>query len=175
MIKHIFFDLDETLAHTDIVEPDQSCLNIVLAEGVYYTIVRPQAKTVIEFARDMVGKKNVHILTAAMFHYAMEVNVMAEFGFNPENIHSAEHMKDHLCYGAYGDSFVIPNTKIADKTNVLIDNLYPEYNRRKLDYIGGRVKNYLKVDDYYGVNYPDCTFEKDVKLFLETKHNEENE
>ena len=33
--------------------------------------------------------------------------------------------------------------------------------------------NYLKIRDYYGVNFPDDTFEEDVKEFLTSKHNQQ--
>jgi hypothetical protein len=171
MIENVFFDLDETLVYSSIDEPEQEHFTIVLADGVYYTIIRPEAKEVLRFARELVGKDKVFILTAAMRHYAMEINVLGKFDFTYQTIHAMEDLQNNYVRGAYGGGYVIPS-KLANPNNVLIDNLPIHKNFEKLQYIGIKLGggNYLQVDDYYGVNFPDCTFEKDVKAFLETKH-----
>ena len=74
-------------------------------------------------------------------------------------------------FTAYGGVAYNPHI-YASKNNVLIDNLPIDYNQSKIDFIGifKSSDNYLNVKNYYGVNYPDDAFERDVKDFLLAMH-----
>jgi|TARA_R110000824_G_scaffold96716_1_gene231411 hypothetical protein len=49
-----------------------------------------------------------------------------------------------------------------------INRIPKVYNSGKIRFIGiwNNLENYLQIDDYLGVNSPECTFEADVKDFL---------
>ena len=173
MINRIYFDADETLIHTEMRPPNQDHIVLALDDGgMYYTILRPCAKRLIEFARDLVGKDRVHILTTATRDYAQDVNRQAGWGFKNEDIFAREDQAKHrrsfsTAYGGYHCE-IDPHI-YAHKDNVLIDNLPRRENQLKIGFIGiGKTEdtNYLKIDDYYGVEYSDSTFEEDVKNFL---------
>lgn len=189
-INRIFFDIDETLIHTPYYEPNQDCLSFILEKDMsemrhlakrfplaeepptaYYTIVRPCAQRLIDFARSLVGKENVHILTTATRNYAQKVNELAGWGFNNEDIFSREDLEahSHALVGACGHNSHIYDPHIyAHPKNVIIDNLPKVDNPDKVGFIGiwNKLENYLKIHDYLGENHPDCTFEADVKEFL---------
>ena len=177
MINRIFIDLDETLLHTQYHDPGQDHLKFTLPDDNhtinYFTMIRPCAKTLIEFARDLVGFNNVHILTAATRGYAEKINDLAGWGFRNEDIFAREDTESHKRYVrlAYGAQLEIDPHIYANPNNVLIDNLTPDHNRVKIEYIGiwkTQSKNYLHVNDYYGVNFTndDKDFEDLVKNFL---------
>jgi hypothetical protein len=157
-------------------DPEQENFSFILDDyyGTHYTIVRPCAKRVIDFARELVGAENVYILTIAIRPYALKINELAKWGFSEENIISREDIVNHSYATAYGGSATSPH-KTASINNVLIDNLPPRQNGTKIDFIGlGRnyQDNYLQVRDYYGVNFADDPFEENVKKFLNEKHKE---
>lgn len=180
MINRIYWDIDETLIHTEMRPPNQEHIILDLDDGeLYYTIVRPCAKDLIQFSRDLVGEDRVHILTTATRDYALEVNRLAGWGFKPEYIFAREDQANHrrgfsTAYGGY--HFEVDPHIYAHKDNVLIDNLPRRENQVKIGFIGiGKTEdtNYLKIRDYYGVNFPDETFEEDVKAFLTAKHDQQ--
>jgi hypothetical protein len=179
MINKIFWDIDETLIHTSLHEPDQKHISFALEDdlSMYYTIIRPCSHRLIEFSRELVGADNVHILTTATRDYAQEVNRQAGWGFKNEDIFTREDLEYHTTKlaGIYGESD--PHI-YAHKNNVLIDNLSPRENWRKVTFIGipnDYHTNYLQVRDYYGVDFPDDLFEADVKKFLTQRFNESKE
>lgn len=174
MINKIFWDIDETLIHTSIYDPKQEHVQFSLVgDGhVYHTIIRPCSHDLIKFSRELVGKENVHILTTATRDYAEKVNELAGWGFDPKDIFAREDQDAARLFisTAYGGGYyeTIPH-KYANPNNVLIDNLPRRQNEGKIDFIGiGETQetNYLKIYDYYGVNFPDDFFEEDVKNFL---------
>ena len=172
-INRIFFDIDETLISTSVVDPNQDCFPFSLENDptAYYTIVRPCAQRLIDFARSLVGKENVHILTVATRDYARKVNELAGWGFNNEDIFAREDIESHshTIVGAYSHSSLVVDPHIyAHPKNVIIDNLPKAYNSGKIGFIGiwNKPENYLQIRDYLGVNFPSCTFEADVKDFL---------
>lgn len=172
MINRIYFDIDETLIHTTMRDPNQEHIVLALDGALYYTIIRPCAKSLIDFARDLVSTGRVHILTTATRDYAQEVNRLAGWGFNNEDIFTREDINKHsrsfpVAYGGY-HSECDPHI-YAHKDNVIIDNLPRRENQKKISFIGidnTQDANYLKIDDYYGVEFLDSTFEQDVKNFL---------
>ena len=179
MINKIFWDIDETLIHTTIRDPEQDHFKFTLEDDLttYHTILRPCSNRLIEFSRNLVGVDNVHILTTATRDYAQEVNRKAGWGFKNEDIFAREDLKYHTTKinGLYGAHDSIDPHIYAHKNNVLIDNLPPRENWKKVCFIGipsTYHTNYLMIDDYYGVNCPDDSFESDVKEFLTQRFNE---
>lgn len=175
MIARIFFDIDETLIHTSTHDPKQNHVKFNLEDDpcTYHTIIRPCSHALIEFARELVGKENVFILTTSTEDYANKVNELAGWGFDPANIFPREMIQKHsyktsMMYGG-GGSATLAHT-YANRNNVLIDNLPPRYNDAKMDLIGITDENYLKIRDYYGVDFPEDDFEETVKNFLKEKH-----
>ena len=174
MIKNIFFDLDECLIHSQVNRhPEQNCFKFNLDEDVndYYTIVRPRADFIINYAREKVSFANVFILTTSIKAYASEINRLAGFRFSEENILSRETLKKHSYPTAYSGSATIPLKDIAHKSNILIDNLCWSNNTSKMDLIGIAKDRHLQVKDYYGVNRPNDLFEKTVIEFINEKYN----
>jgi FMN phosphatase YigB (HAD superfamily) len=172
MINAIYWDLDETLVHTELREPNQKHIRFALEDGgIYYTIVRPCAKRLINFARELVGKEKVFILTSATKDYACEINSLAEFGFDEDHILAREDISNHRFATAYGGSAVVAS-KYANIENVLIDNLDARYNQDKVSFLGvwrSVDTNYLQIRDYYGVDFPKDPFEQEVMEFLENR------
>jgi len=181
MINRIYWDIDETLIHTCLRPPNQDHIVLELDDSsVYYTILRPCAKRLIEFSRELVGEDRVHILTTSTRDYAQKVNLLTDWGFKNEYIFPREDLANHrrsfpTAYGGYHSE--VDAHIYAHKDNVLIDNLPRRENQVKIGFIGiGKTEdtNYLKINDYYGVEYSDSTFEEDVKNFLINRFNDEN-
>lgn len=173
MIKRIYFDLDECLAHTALTEPDQSHIKLDLEGDVdYFVMARPCARRVLDFARDLVGKENVYILTIALKDYALAINKLADWGFEDNQIFSREDIQDHSYSTGYGGKAICAH-KLAHMDNVLIDNRPRNQNYEKLSFLGidNRMteNSYLEIRDYYGVNFPDCPFEENIKKFLKDR------
>lgn len=170
MINCVFWDLDETLIHSmEESNNGNYDFSIHLDSGswssteTYYVKVRKDSKDVIDYSRKLVGHKNVFILTAATYDYALDICTKADFGFNIEQIISREQIK----------FFVRPQqSKYRNKNNVLIDNLPVYHNRDKLRVIGIGNDRYLHIEDYYGVDSSDDTFKQDCIEFLDSVHKE---
>ena len=172
MINKILFDIDETLIHSLLRDPKQEHIRFILEndDNTYYTVIRPCAQKLIDFARELVGKDNVYILTTSTTDYANTINEKAEWGFERDHIIAREEIKRHLIPTAYGGSAYIEKEGIAHKDNVLIDNLPYRENMGKVTLIGITEDRYLKVNDYYGVNgRDDDYFEEEVREFLKEK------
>jgi hypothetical protein len=58
---------------------------------------------------------------------------------------------------------------IADKDNVLIDNLPPRYNYNKMDMMGIVTKNYYQTHEYYGNNLDEEDFVAGIKEFIKAR------
>lgn len=177
MIRRIFWDIDETLIHTEMHSfgegYDERAFNLPDDGFTYYTIIRPCSKNLIEFSRNLVGFDNVYILTTATRDYAREINRLAGWEFPHEQIFSREDLHEHRYSTAYGGSATAANRTVADPNNVLIDNLPCRENWNKCSFIGINDRNrYLHISDYYGVNYPDDSFPQDVQKFLTRLHND---
>lgn len=170
MIKRIFIDYDSNIIFTDIFAPNQEHVVFEIDGQSYFTIIRPCAKRLIEFCRELVGKDNVYILTTSTNEYANHVNKLGEFGFESDHILPREVINSHYCSTAYGGSVTIPHA-LADKNNVLIDDLPFHYNTSKTQLIGITKERYFQSKEYYGVNFPDDPFEEDVKEWLANLHN----
>ena len=158
MIKRIFFDIDETLIHTSIrpFEEGVKYEHFVLPDDStnYYTIIRPCAKALIDFSRDLIGADNVYILTTSTKDYANRINELAGWGFETDHIIAREDIASHSFPNAYSGMATCAHA-IAHKDNVLIDNLPSRYNESKTSLIGIGTTvetNYKQIRDYYGVD-----------------------
>lgn len=175
MINKIFIDLDECMLHTLLRNPEQEHIRFTLEDDLntYYTIIRSCAQRLIDYARKLVGKDNVYILTTSTTAYANTINEKAEWGFERDHIIAREDINRHLISTAYGGKAYVEMEGIAHKNNVLIDNLPHRENMGKITLIGINYNRYLKVRDYYGVNGKDDDyFEENVMEFLKEKANE---
>ncbi len=180
MINNIYFDLDQCLLHSSVnVDPKQSCLvhnyndwddrKRKMVDNTYYTIIRPCAKGLFDFARGLIGEDRVYILTDSVLDYATTINNHAQF-VDPTKLLTREDIDRHKVFGAYGGSNILQHST-ADRNNVLVDNLPSRYNERKTSFLGIMDHSrYLQVRDYWGVNFPDDPFEEDVKQFLNKLH-----
>lgn len=172
MIKRIFQDLDECILHVQVnKKPNQEHHEFTLHEdpNTYYAMFRPCAKELFAYYNELVGKENVYILTAATLEYAEAVNRLGEFGLDSDHIFAREHTQKHTYFtGMYGNgSTSIVAHELADKNNVLIDNLPWKYNTTKMNFMGIHVDHYHQTPQYYGVNFPENLFLEDIKRFLE--------
>jgi len=143
---NIFFDLDETLISShrpapreDLLEYLEPGVTLEIGDYTYYTIIRPCAQEMIDYARALVGYNKVHILTAATTRYAKHMNETGDWGFAESNLLGQE---------AFGRG---PHQASSDEC-LLIDNRPMRLNPEKAAFIGIQSKpmNYLKVPDWYG-------------------------
>lgn len=149
MIKNIYFDLDETLIHSEVYPYPQAVHEFeIYPYGKYHVAVRNKIHDAIGFARDMVGSDNVFILTVSISLYATEINNLCKLGFKDQNILTRSVLET-------GDRH-----EKADHSNLLIDNLPIRDNFKKLKFIGieNNHERYLEVDDFWGVNFPNDKF-----------------
>lgn len=174
MIKRIFWDIDETLIHTEISPFGEGYNDVKFTledDEHYYTIIRPCSHSLIAFSRELVGAENVFILTTSTHDYANEINRIAGWNFDTRQILTREYIRSHAVLGAYGGTYT-GRCEFAHRDNVLIDNLPPRQNTSKIELIGLETLNrYFKITDYYGVDFADDPFEEDVREFLLNTHN----
>ena len=171
MIKRIFQDLDECILHTYVNSmPPSEYVEFILSEDMhtYRTMIRPCAKRLFEYYNSVVGKENVYILTSATRDYAESLNRLGEFGLDNDHIYTREDIQQYSISYGYGGEGTLP-MPIADKDNVLIDNLPPRYNYNKMDMMGIVTKNYYQTREYYGLNDDDEYFFEDVVKFIKAR------
>lgn len=171
MIKRIFQDLDECILHTYANSiPPSEYVEFILSEDMhtYRTMIRPCAKRLFEYYNSVVGKENVYILTTATRDYAETLNRLGEFGLDNDHIYTREDIQQYSISHGYGGEGTLPML-IADKDNVLIDNLPPRYNYNKMDMMGIVTKNYYQTREYYGLNDDDEYFFEDVVKFIKDR------
>jgi hypothetical protein len=176
MIKRIFQDLDECILHVQVnKQPNQEHHEFTLHEdpNTYYAMFRPCAKELFAYYNELVGKENVYILTAATFEYAEAVNRLGEFGLDSNHIFAREHTQIQALREIQeaidnGNTSIVAH-ELADKNNVLIDNLPWKYNTTKMNFMGIHVDHYHQTPQYYGVNFPEDLFLEDIKGFLKNK------
>lgn len=176
MIKRIFWDIDETLIHTSLgkFEEGYNDVEFTLPDDpyTYYTVIRPCSHDLIKFSRNLVGAENVCILTTSTPDYAREINRIAGWEFPHNQIYTRDDLHEHRYSTAYGGYTTLANKEVSDPNNVLIDNLPIRENANKCSFIGIDSDRYLRIRDYYGTNYPDCSFEQDVREFLKNTHHD---
>jgi hypothetical protein len=172
MIKNIFFDIDETLIHSSYGKPyfRNDYLTLKFAEGRdLYTLVRPCADKIIQYAKNLVGFENVYILTTSTREYAEQVNDGAGWNFDVASIFTREDLRDATLNGT-----TIAHPTLAHADNVIIDNLPTRYNSTKMEYIGINQDQYLQIRDYYGTTdyETENAFYEQVIGFLQQKYQE---
>ena len=171
MIKRIFQDLDECILHTVVnTIPSNEFVEFTLSEDIYTyrTMIRPCAKELFSYYNDTVGKENVYILTTSTLDYAKELNRLGEFGLDADHIYTREDIQQYSISFGYGGEGTVA-MPIADKDNVLIDNLSPRHNYNKMDMMGIVTKNYYQTPEYYGNNLNDEDFFENIKKFLKDR------
>lgn len=166
MIKNIFFDIDETLIRSSYYKPGftDNYLKLTFVESrELYTLIRPCADKIIQYARNLVGFENVYILTTSTREYAEQVNAGAGWNFDVASIFTREDLHD-----ATQNAITIPHPTLAHPNNVIVDNLPKRYNSNKIAYIGISADRYFQVDDYCGADDQDFEqfFYEDVVEFL---------
>ncbi len=173
MIKRIFQDLDECILHTlvnKMPHDGEKYVEFILGDDMhtYRTLIRPSAKRLFEYYNSAVGKENVYILTTATRDYAESLNRLGEFGLDNDHIYTREDIQQYSISYGYGGEGTLP-MPIADKDNVLIDNLPPRHNYNKMDMMGIVTKNYHQTPEYYGNNLNDEGFYEDVVKFIKER------
>jgi hypothetical protein len=173
MIKRIFQDLDECILHTfvnTLPYEGEKYVEFILGDDMhtYRTVIRPCAKELFEYYNSVVGKENVYILTSATQDYAHSLNRLGEFGLDEDHIFTREDIQQYSVSWGWGGEGAIP-LPIADKDNVLIDNLPPRYNDSKMGMMGIITKNYYQTPEYYGNNLSDDNFLAGVKKFIKDR------
>jgi hypothetical protein len=171
MIKRIFQDLDECILHTTTNDiHGKECVEFILDNdtNTYRTVIRSCAKELFEYYNGVVGKENVYILTTATRDYAKELNRLGGFGLDEDHIFSREDIQQHRVTWGWGGEGATP-LPIADKDNVLIDNLPSRYNDSKMSMMGIVTKNYYQTPEYYGNNMSEDNFLDGVKKFIEAR------
>jgi hypothetical protein len=145
-------------------------VEFILGEDMhtYRTLIRPCAKALFEYYNSVVGKENVYILTTATRDYAETLNRLGEFGLDNDHIYTREDIQQYSISHGYGGEGTLP-MPIADKDNVLIDNLPPRYNYNKMDMMGIVTKNYHQTPEYYGSNFHEQDFLDDIKEFIKQR------
>lgn len=168
----LFWDIDETLIHTRKYLHKQYTHDFEIGKGdeSYFVCVRPCAKQVIDYSREVFGADNVYILTTSVEWYARSINKKANWGFDNSQIISREiiHKYSIKIPSLYGSETLVTQHPLANKNNLLIDNLRPEHNREKTSLmLINPQKNYLTVEDYYGNNLDDDIFRDTVIHFMD--------
>ena len=173
MIKRIFQDLDECILYTlvnKVPTENEKYVEFILGKetAIYRTVIRPCAKELFEYYNSIVGKENVYILTTATRDYAEELNRLGKFGLDTDHIYTREDIQQYSISYGYGGEGTLP-MPIADKDNVLIDNLPPLWNSDKMGMMGISTKNYYQAPEYYGNNSFDRVFFENVKQFIKVR------
>jgi len=173
----LFWDIDETLIHSraHIHDKYKHTFTVdVYDDELYYTCVRPCAKQVIEYSREVFGADNVYILTAAAELYAQRINKKAGWNFTEDHIIGRETIERYSIKipSLYGSDIFVSEHPLANKNNLLIDNLFPPFNHEKTSLmLINPQKNYLTVEDYIGNNLDDDIFRDKVKHFMDNALN----
>lgn len=153
----IFFDLDETLIHALIVEPDEPHHYFEWELGFsYYVVVRPGANEIIQFARDLVGPDNVFILTRAGKEYSIKI-CSELFNIPEENV-----LHNNLWIDSsrrdYNNFIIDDEPAIRQDSKILYLNMGKDWHDR-----------YLQIRKFWGVLIPNSNFLEDVKRFLTSR------
>lgn len=125
---NIFLDLDETLVHTLIASTEKRADELLLEHGEHYAgmkfkmrgdscwyvpFKRKISDDLIKFCKDLVGEKNVYILSHGSLDYVLWVNVHHQLGLDPNT----------QIYGREDISRINGvNPKFKGQFNILVDN-----------------------------------------------------
>ena len=176
----LFWDIDETLisSRNYIHDKHKHTFIVDVYDELYYTCVRPCAKQVIEYSRKVFGADNVYILTAAAELYAQRINKQAGWNFTEDHIIGRETIERYSIKipSLYGNETFVAQHPLANKNNLLIDNLRPEWNTEKTSLmLINPQKNYLTVEDYCGNNLDDDIFRDIVIHFMDEAVNQKQQ
>ena len=174
MIKRIFQDIDECILHTFCNEEPGGGIkffefNLENDPHIYRTVFRPCVNELFEYYNSVVGKDNVYILTASTREYAQTLNKLGKFGLDNDHIITREDISKRTYSVGWGRDNCTIQHKLANKDNVLIDNLPYRYNSSKTNMMQISPKNYYNTIDYYGVEYAEESFLEDIKKFIEER------
>lgn len=143
-LTHLFIDLDETLVHSAPTAPTGSLANRFqsFAHGDYVTILRPEAHAILSACRD--GAEEVILFTFGEKDYAQTICDEFEFGFQPNQILSCEHL--------------LLSPKDLAPAGVLIDDKEPdeESARVKMAALGIGANRYLRVPPFRAPEFASC-------------------
>lgn len=158
-VDKIFWDLDETLIHTELSKASAEYKKFTLIDGNYYAVLRPNALEAVNYTRSKYGEENVYMLTVATFEYAISLNrdTMFDLGFAHNQIFARE------------DLDFTSVLSFANKHNVLIDNLPHYSNYKKTKFIGiteAIDTQYVNVPNYYGDKEDSYNLFKHIKSIL---------
>lgn len=177
--RKFFWDVDETLIHTETRPFPENTHGFALEDSEYFTAIRPEAMKAIEFTREVFGAENVFILSTATRDYLLEINRLGGWGFAEDHILSRKDLHDNSFHlpTAYGSSTqeTLPHKVLAHESNLLVDNLPVRGNGMKVNFLGIAKTfktNYLQVPDYYGVNFPNNGFLESIEEFIKNANRE---
>jgi hypothetical protein len=158
MIETVFWDLDETLIHTYLIEPSKvKTIGFTLDDdpSTYYAALNPEAHAAVDYTRSVFGAENVHVLTAATFDYAKEINRIFGFGFPEAQIVAREHLYSRNDRG------------LSNPNSILFDNLYVQENHKKTSLMKIASHNYCRVVGFWGRENTNLL--ETVKTFIEAR------
>lgn len=134
MIKKIFLDFDNTLAHTFYADNEKHADELlydytehfvgekfqIRNDGWYVSFKRAWTDELLTFTRQLVGMGNVYILTTGTQDYIRWCNVHLKLGFDPNtNIFGREDIFEKETHPLFKESY-----------NILVDDLsYNEHSR----------------------------------------------
>lgn len=162
----VFFDLDETLIHTEFKSYDPRCKVISLSDGDYFFRIKPDAIDAINVACELVGRENVYILTVATRDYAKAILKISEFGIPFDRLFAREDLADCCVNTSFGASTTLPHVDFEKTRNILIDNLPAIGNFHKVAFLNMDTDDYMNVRDYFGVDFPGDEFASNVSDFI---------
>lgn len=169
MINKIFWDNDECLISAYLFykgeEEFDFDVGIRIENETYHIKVNPYAWKMLEFSRNLVGAENVWMITTGTRDYAEAVISSCDFRFPSNQILTREDINAMDDLIKFYPEYINPH---KNKNNVLIDNLAPRYNEKKMRVLGIDSDNYCQVYDYYGV--PNEEFEQTITDFLNEKN-----
>jgi hypothetical protein len=170
MINKICWDLDDSLAKIVQEEPNYPHIHFQCGLDLnnHYGLIRPSSYSVINYARNLIGDDNVFLFTKSTKEYAREVNRIAEWGFKEENILARKDYFDFQDEQIRNPEYRHP---LANKCNILVDNLPFWSNFTKTSLLGISEDRYLQIVDFTGKR-DDPNFEEQVIEFLKEKWQE---
>ena len=162
----IFFDLDDTLIHSQRGGQNKHRIyRRFEGDGSYGSILRPTAKDLIAYAKTI--DPNPAMITTAVREWAETWNEVFELGFT--EIYAREDFLIDV-WGNYGHKHeeVLGNLNIEDA--VIIDN-YPhsfEHPQQKQRFVFGHVcqERWIQINEFFGLTKDDWV-NKDKKHIAE--------
>ncbi len=113
----------------------------------YISFLRPWARELVEFSKNLVGEENVFILSTGIIDYVKEVNSRHNLGVLDQNIYGREDIK------ATEKAHDFAHPAFIGKNCILIDNENYEYHtdgrNNKVSFLDNLPKNkFIEVPDF---------------------------